>query len=114
VALRLQNPQAEEGVLTGNRLGVVFGVTLFTAAASNVWTRPAADPVSYPRPATLSSVPPDVSGAALIEEPRQQPVDLYGNEVTNAIAKYSLDSSGALYEEHAPDVELPQLGIPKS
>jgi hypothetical protein len=41
-------------------------------------------------------------------------VDAYGNEVTNAVAEYSLDPAGDLYELHAPQIELPRLGSPKS
>jgi hypothetical protein len=40
--------------------------------------------------------------------------DLYGNEVTDAIATYTFDQSGSLYELHSPQTELPRLGIPKS
>jgi hypothetical protein len=41
-------------------------------------------------------------------------VDLYGNEVNDAIAAYSLDPAGSLYELHSPQTELPRLGSPKS
>ncbi len=41
-------------------------------------------------------------------------VDLYGNEVTDAIATYSVDPTGSLYELHSPQTELPRLGSPKS
>jgi hypothetical protein len=41
-------------------------------------------------------------------------VDLYGNEVSDAIATYSLDPAGSLYELHSPQTELPKLGPPKS
>ena len=41
-------------------------------------------------------------------------VDLYGNEVSDAVAKYTLDPAGALYELHSPQTELPRLGSPKS
>lgn len=40
--------------------------------------------------------------------------DLYGNEVTDAVAKYKLDATGSLYELHSPQTELPRLGSPKS
>ena len=40
--------------------------------------------------------------------------DLYGNEVSDAIATYTFDQSGSLYELHSPQTELPRLGIPKS
>jgi len=41
-------------------------------------------------------------------------VDMYGNEVTDAIATYTFDRKGSLYELHSPQTELPRLGIPKS
>jgi hypothetical protein len=41
-------------------------------------------------------------------------VDLYGNEVSDAIATYSLDPAGGLYELHSPQTELPRLASPKS
>ena len=42
------------------------------------------------------------------------PVDLLGNEVTDAVAKYKFDATGSLYETHSPQTELPRLGSPKS
>ena len=41
-------------------------------------------------------------------------VDLYGNEVTDAIATYSIDPAGSVYELHSPQTEVPRLGSPKS
>ena len=41
-------------------------------------------------------------------------IDLYGNEVTNAVAEYTVDPGGSLYELHSPQTELPRLGSPKS
>jgi len=41
-------------------------------------------------------------------------VDLYGNEVTDAVATYTLDPAGSLYELHSPQTELPRLASPKS
>jgi hypothetical protein len=41
-------------------------------------------------------------------------VDLFGNEVTDAVAKYKFDATGSLYELHSPQTELPRLGSPKT
>jgi hypothetical protein len=41
-------------------------------------------------------------------------LDAYRNEVTHAVAEYSLAPDGSSYELHAPQVELPHLGSPKS
>ena len=49
--------------------------------------------------------------------PRPEPggtIDLYGNEVSDAVAEYTLDPAGSLYELHSPQTELPRLGIPQS
>jgi hypothetical protein len=64
-------------------------------------------PVSA-RPAPVQAAdtpqPPDEQGA----------VDLYGNDVTDAVAKYKLDADGSLYEAHSPQTQLPRLGSPRS
>jgi hypothetical protein len=41
-------------------------------------------------------------------------VDLYGNEITDAVAQYELDATGSLFELHSPQTELPRLPSPKS
>ena len=71
---------------------------------------PAREPLDAPtsidqrqRPREESSVPS-----------REPSVDLYGNEVTDAVAKYLLDPRGALYEEHSPQTEVPRLAAPRS
>jgi hypothetical protein len=40
-------------------------------------------------------------------------LDLYGNEVIEAVTTYQLDDAGSLYEVHSPQTELPELGSPK-
>lgn len=41
-------------------------------------------------------------------------VDLFGNNVSDAVARYTVDADGALYEVHSPQTEIPKLGSPKS
>jgi hypothetical protein len=41
-------------------------------------------------------------------------VDLYGNDVTDAVAEYKFDGTGALYERHSPQTEVPRLRSPKT
>jgi hypothetical protein len=41
-------------------------------------------------------------------------VDLLGNDVTDAVARYQIDATGSLYEVHSPQTEIPKLGSPKS
>jgi hypothetical protein len=41
-------------------------------------------------------------------------MDLYGNDVTPAVARYATDPSGSMYEQHSPQTELPRLPPPKS
>ena len=44
----------------------------------------------------------------------QGAIDLLGNDVNDAVARYRFDASGALYEVHSPQTEIPKLGAPKS
>ena len=37
-------------------------------------------------------------------------VDLYGNDVSDAVGDYRVDPSGELYEGHAPDTAVLKLG----
>ncbi len=39
-------------------------------------------------------------------------LDLQGDEVTPAVAKYRFDAQGNIYETHAPHTEVPHLGRP--
>jgi hypothetical protein len=53
------------------------------------------------------------SESETLTPPHNHPVDFNGNEVRRAIARYKVDPTGALYEEHSPDIEVPRLGAPK-
>jgi hypothetical protein len=53
-------------------------------------------------------------GGAVRDPNADEATDVYGNEVTAAVAKYTLDGTGSLYELHSPQTELPRLGSPKS
>ncbi len=37
-------------------------------------------------------------------------VDLFGNEVDEAVGDYRVDITGDVYERHSPDTEVPKLG----
>jgi hypothetical protein len=39
-------------------------------------------------------------------------MDLEGDQVTPALAKYRFDAQGNIYETHAPHTEVPHLGSP--
>ena len=62
--------------------------------------------------AHTKSSSPEVSGQE--QGDADGPVDLLGNEVTDAVAKYKFDATGSLYETHSPQTELPRLSSPKS
>jgi len=53
--------------------------------------------------------------AAFVEEwDAKSSPDLYGNEVSDAVARFKLDDAGSLYEVHSPQTELPHLASPIS
>ena len=71
-----------------------------------------------PAHAVVSSSSTEPLPRRIFEPPREREddgdVDLYGNDVTDAVAKYKLDSDGSLYELHSPQTQLPRLASPKS
>ncbi len=71
--------------------------------------------VSLPAPSGPAATPGVVAGEAETDSDETEAVlDLYGNEVSPAVATYSFDALGDLYEVHSPQTELPRLGSPKS
>jgi len=71
--------------------------------------------IDVPAGATLDTPAPVEQHLRAREEAvPEPPMDLFGNEVTDAVATYRLDSRGALYEEHSPQTEVPRLKGPES
>jgi hypothetical protein len=93
---------------------VVPGVMLERAASvphTSVWL-----PQSSPIPSSSASfndsgvtAPPD---APLVLDDPPQRVDLRGNEISRPVARYRVDDTGTVYEEHSPQTELPRLKQP--
>ena len=88
------------------RIAVVLTLTLFTVAFGA--GRYVGHATRHPQP----------HGSRIADAPtfpaEDSTIDAYGNEVTEAVATYKLDSSGAIYEEHSPQTEVPRLGSPKT
>jgi hypothetical protein len=105
VAFRLQTAGAEDLVVRRGRIAVVLTLTLFTVAFE------AGRHVGH-------ATHPEPHGSRIANAPAlpadDPAIDAYGNEVTEAVATYKLDSSGAIYEEHSPQTEVPRLGSPKT
>jgi hypothetical protein len=103
VALRLQPSRVKAVEVKGMMLLLIAVAVLAFAAGSHLIPQPVISSLS--RPQAMPAARDTTSGVR---------VDAYGNEVTNAVAEYSLDPTGGLYERHAPQIELPRLGSPKS
>jgi hypothetical protein len=86
------------------RMVLIVAVVAAPAFAAGSLLTPV--PVISSRSVSQATVHPDLI--------RDEAVDAYGNEVTSAVAEYSLDGSGDLYEQHSPQTELPHLGSPES
>jgi len=96
------------------RVGLAIGVTGMLSAA--LFASRTITSTLPPLPAVYAATPAGIDAPA-----DQRPsgdesgaVDLYGNQVTDAIATYSIDPTGSLYELHSPQTELPRLASPKS
>ena len=97
-----------------------LGVVLLVAAVCALFTTQLVT-LSQPPILAATSTTPASDAADLPDDPadpRREGEDgvrdLYGNDVTSAVAKYSLDATGSLYEVHSPQTELPRLASPKS
>lgn len=109
--------RAVAGIALAGTFAILFGADFFTpqlvtAADSAVPAAAAsASTSSGDQAQPASAEAPDDPDAG---DPGDAFTDLYGNEVSDAIATYTFDQSGSLYELHSPHTELPRLGIPKS
>lgn len=66
--------------------------------------------------ARTSAATPDPDALAVRDnaDDSEGSVDLYGNDVTDAVAQYKFDGTGVLYELHSPQTEVSRLPSPKS
>ena len=89
--------------------------------ASALLTSPSTG-TAEPQPAAiddrLPDTPPEAAVNGDVPEPKDEGdegvVDMQGNQVTDAVAKYKFDATGSLYELHSPQTEIPRLKPPKS
>lgn len=64
--------------------------------------------VSHPPAAS-----PAIAGQLDVPSPAVQPhLDVYGNEIEDAITDYRIDRGGVVYERHSPDTEVAHLSPP--
>src|SRR5258708_15485064 len=106
LALPLQTQRTEVVGRMRARLGFLLLAPLFVAAVfvtPQLVTATYAEPFPF-TPRSDAGTEPSEDGA----------IDVYGNEVTLAVAKYTFDDTGTLYELHSPQTELPRLAPPKS
>ena len=108
------------------RIAAILTLTLFPVTAWSVGTWQASTSNSHVvAPVTLAPSWTPVSNnsgiddgsstnpSPVIEEPAAERVqDIYGNDVSPAIASYKSDGSGSVYEEHSPDTEVARLRPP--
>jgi len=85
-------------------VGLLWLTILIVVAGS--WSAGAARPYDASAPLATYS---DAFGAGAAAPPR---VDLYGNEVEEAVGDYRIDGRGDIFERHSPDTEVTQLGAP--
>ena len=91
----------------------VFAVLVIPITITCALVAPTADDQPALQDHTLRAAAPPAFDTPLRAD-EEGVVDLYGNDVTDAVAKYKLDADGSLYESHSPQTQLPRLGSPKS
>jgi len=109
--------------MTRGRIAVIFMLLAF-AGIGRGWTitHGVATPpqnLHFPLRTTSVSLPPIDFQRDTIDPRREQDVDepkvdLFGNEVDDAVGDYRVDVRGDIYERHSPDTEVSRLGPPIS
>ena len=87
-------------------LTIVLGVACVNAilCMSEMWTpRAIAGPPTGSTTSVSHPVHVNRTNAEKFAEPR---LDLYGNEVDDAVSDYRVDPRGDLYERHSPDTAM--------
>jgi len=96
-------------------VGLALSLVVMAAIAGVAFqTRTVSDSRIDRAPATIADAATDGPLSHRAHSAGSEDVDLYGNEVDDAIATYSLDAAGSPYELHSPQTELPRLPSPKS
>ena len=87
--------------MTGLRvvIGLIWVVALL--AGRDMWGAASPSPIA-------------ATSAEITERASAPRIDLFGNEVEEALAEYRLDVGGDVYERHSPETAVPKLGSPTS
>jgi len=119
------------------RVWFVVSATAMVLAATSVWTAIASPARGFHMIATpavtsvgpVAGVPwtylragqgfdssPQVTDDLFsVLEPATKPhLDVYGNEIDDAVTDYRIDPRGDVYERHSPETEVPRLAPPVS
>ena len=90
----------------------IAAIMPFVAVAALLTPRPVTVSLPADKNANDAGVVPD---SPLADPDREEgPADLFGNPVTDAVARYKCDATGSLYELHSPQTEVPKLRPPKT
>jgi hypothetical protein len=116
VAFRLHKQSGEAMVSVAARVGLLITILSVSAGVAGAWFRTAQPAGDAARAANVpeAKIDDDNGSAVRHDDASDGVVDLFGNPVSDAVAKYELDSTGDLYELHSPQTELPRLKSPKS
>jgi hypothetical protein len=85
-------------------------ITMTTVlAGGTVWSAVVRPASSFPPVGPNTSVNDLLDAIPTPVEPR---VDVYGNEIEDAVGDYRIDPGGDVYENHSPDTEVTRLNAP--
>ena len=88
------------------RVWFVMIVMSTVLAGATVWSAVVGPASSFTLAAPNTAVAAPVDAVETPAEPR---VDVYGNEIQDAIGDYRIDPRGDVYESHSPDTEVLHL-----
>lgn len=108
-------------LVTATALLLSVGTWTSVAKFADADDRTAASPAVVAKTPTSADATGRVSSLGFDSEALQEllksaepHLDVYGNEIEDAVTDYRIDSAGGVYERHSPETEVPRLGPPVS
>lgn len=98
------------------RIGIGLVWALSFVAGREMWSSESASAnTAISAEITAQPVGPVIGSHSMeTPDPADPRVDLFGNEVEDALADYRVDFRGDLYEQHSPDTAVQKSGVPST
>jgi hypothetical protein len=112
--LLFEKPEAMRHLKITFRVVALVSWAGLVLVGREVWSAPALPlhAAALEAPAASAAVSDLLERLETQQEQIQPQMDLYGNEIEEAVGDYRIDPQGDVYERHSPETEVVALGPP--